>query len=288
MEHRKTKERILDIAVDVGASFLLGIGLISFIEPVNIAPGGISGISLMIKYVWDIPLGTMNFLLNLPLLGLAWRYLGKKFTLKTTKTILINTIILDGIVALYFPVYEGDRMLGTIFGGILTGLALGLNFLRGTTTGGTDIISYLLERRFPHVPLGQLLMIIDGIIIGISAFVFRDVESVLFAVVALFCQMKVINAIVYGQEKGTMVYVISAKNREIADTIMEEMERGATLLYGEGAYSKKDKQILYCVIRIQEFPTLKKLVYQVDPKAFLAACEATKIHGEGFRKLESK
>ena len=97
MEHRKTKERILDIAVDVGASFLLGIGLISFIEPVNIAPGGISGISLMIKYVWDIPLGTMNFLLNLPLLGLAWRYLGKKFTLKTTKTILINTIILDGI-----------------------------------------------------------------------------------------------------------------------------------------------------------------------------------------------
>ena len=177
-------------------------------------------------------------------------------------------------------------MLGTIYGGVLLGTALGLIFSRGGTTGGTDIISYLLERRYPHIPIGQLMMMMDGIVIGISVFVFQDLEAALFAVITLFCQTKVINGLVYGRDKGTVVSIISKKSKEIKDAILQDLERGVTILKGQGAYSGEDRDMLYCVVRIQEFPAVKKLVYEIDEKAFLIVQEATKVHGEGFKKLE--
>ena len=283
---KKTRTLAVDILFDIAASFLLGIGIYSFIEPANIAPGGVSGISLMIKYLWNIPIGIMNVVINIPLLILSFRYLGKKFTWRSMRTLLISSIILDGIVTPYLPQYMGDRMLGTIYGGVFVGLALGLIFARGGTTGGTDIVSYLLELKYPHIPIGQIMMAIDCVVIGISVLVFRDLEAALFAVVALFCQTKVINGLVYGRDKGTVVYIISRKSREIADEILHELDRGVTVLKGQGAYSKEDKNVLYCVLRIQEFPALKKLVYQIDKKAFVVVSEATRIHGEGFKKLE--
>lgn len=280
------KEVAIELVFDVIASFLLGIGIFSFIEPVNIAPGGVSGLSLIIKYLWDVPIGAMSVIINIPLLILSFRYLGKRFTLSSMRTLLISSIILDLIVTPYFPQYTGDRMLGAIYGGVFIGLALGLIFSRGGTTGGTDIVSYLMELRFPHIPIGEIMMMIDCVIIAISVLVFRDMEAALFAIVTLFCQTKVINAIVYGRDKGTVVYIISEKSGEISKAILNEMERGVTILKGQGAYSQDEKDVLYCVLRIQEFPSLKKLVYHIDKEAFLVASEATRIHGEGFQKLE--
>lgn len=276
----------VDVVFDLAASFLLGIGTYSFIEPANIAPGGVSGISLMIKYLWNLPIGVMNIVMNIPLLCLSYRYLGKQLTIHSLRTILISSVVLDGVVTPFFPQYTGDRMLGTIYGGVLLGTALGLIFSRGGTTGGTDIISYLLERRYPHIPIGQLMMMMDGIIIGISVFVFQDLEAALFAVITLFCQTKVINGLVYGRDKGTVVSIISKKSKEIKDAILKDLERGVTILKGQGAYSGEDRDMLYCVVRIQEFPAVKKLVYEIDEKAFLIVQEATKVHGEGFKKLE--
>lgn len=286
MQLKHGKDLVIDLLFDLVASFLLGIGIYSFIEPVNIAPGGVSGLSLIIKYLWDVPIGAMSVIINIPLLILSFRYLGKRFTLNSMRTLLISSIILDLVVTPYFPQYTGDRMLGAVYGGVFVGLALGLIFLRGGTTGGTDIVSYLLELRFPHIPIGEIMMMIDSVIIAISVLVFRDMEAALFAVVTLFCQTKVINAIVYGRDKGTVVYIISNKSKEIADRILHEMERGVTILKGKGAYSKEEKDVLYCVLRIQEFPSLKKLVYQIDQEAFLVVSEATRVHGEGFQKLE--
>ena len=213
MTKKRGQTLAMDVVFDLAASFLLGIGTYSFIEPANIAPGGVSGISLMIKYLWNVPIGVMNIVINIPLLCLSYRYLGRQLTIHSLRTLLISSMILDGVVTPFFPQYTGDRMLGTIYGGVLLGTALGLIFSRGGTTGGTDIISYLLERRYPHIPIGQLMMMMDGIVIGISVFVFQDLEAALFAVITLFCQTKVINGLVYGRDKGTVVSIISKKAR---------------------------------------------------------------------------
>lgn len=282
------KEMVIDILFDVVASLILGIGIYSFIEPINIAPGGVSGLALIIKYVWDVPIGVMSVVINIPLLILSFRYLGKNFTFNSMRTVIISSIILDFVVTPYFPQYTGDRMLGAVYGGVLAGLSLGMIFSRGGTTGGTDIVSYLLELRFPHISIGEILMVIDCFIIALSVLVFRDMEAALFAVITLFCQTKVINAIVYGRDKGTVVYIISQKSEEITSGILHKMERGVTVLKGQGAYSKEEKDVLYCVLRMQEFPFLKKLVYQIDKEAFLVVSEATRVHGEGFQKLEEK
>ena len=182
----------LDILGDVVGSFFLAVGIHCFSEPAQIAPGGVSGLAILINYLSELPIGLLTFLINIPLVLLSFRFLGKGFTLKTLKTIVISTVMLDFIIAPLIPVYMGDRLLSSIFGGVLMGLGLGLVFLRGSTTGGTDILSFLIQRKFPHIPIGQALMVIDVAILLLSILIFGNFEAGMFGVVALFVQTKVI------------------------------------------------------------------------------------------------
>lgn len=141
--------------------------------------------------------------INVPLLILAWKYKGRAFTVKTLKTLLFNTVLLDLVVTPYFPQYTGEPgCLGSVFGGLFMGIGLALIFMRGSTTGGTDILSYLLELKFPHIPIGTMLMLIDFVILLASVMVFGNIETGLFGMVALFCQTKVIDGVIYGMDKG--------------------------------------------------------------------------------------
>jgi len=277
-----------DIFFDIIGSFALAVGIFCFAEQADIAPGGMSGVAIMLKYLFDVPVGLMTFFLNIPLLILAWKYISRKFTVKTLKTLLFNTIILDYVVTPYFPQYAGDRMLSSIFGGIFMGVGLAFIFMRGSTTGGTDIVSHLMELRFPHVPIGTMLMIIDCAILSASVLVFGNLESGLFGVVALFCQTRVIDSVVYGLDKGRTVMIMSPRNREIAARIIDEMEHGATFLEGRGAYSGKEMEVLYVVVRVPEFHQLKQITYEEDPDAFLVVSEANQIIGEGFKGMKEE
>ena len=262
----------------------MGVGIYCFAEKVNIAPGGVSGIAIMIKYLTGLPVGMLTLIMNIPLLVVAYKFMGKRFAMRTLRTVIFCTVILDSIVTPYFPQYAGDRMLGSIFGGVCAGAGLGIVFLHGSSTAGTDIISYLLEKKFPHIQIGKALLLVDCVILAISAFVFRNIESALFGVVALFSQTVVINKIVYGSEKGRNLFIISLKNEEIAERILRERSRGATFISAEGAYSQKPIKVLMCVVRVWEYHHIKELVYEVDPKAFVIATEAEQIIGEGFSK----
>ena len=277
-----------DILFDIAGSFALAVGIFCFAEKADIAPGGMSGIAIMIKYLFDLPVGLMTLALNIPLLILAWKYISHKFTIRSLKTVLFNSIILDYIVTPYFPQYAGDRMLSSIFGGILMGVGLAFIFMRGSTTGGTDIISHLMELRFPHVPIGTMLLIIDCVIIGMSMLVFGNLESGLFGVIAMFCQSKIIDGVIYGLDKGRTVMIMSPKNARIAQRVIDEMEHGATFLKGRGAYSGREMDVLYVVVRVPEFHQLKQITYEEDPDAFLVAGEANQIIGEGFKGIKDE
>lgn len=263
-------------------SMLIAVGIYSFAEKINIAPGGVSGIAIMIKYLTGLPVGFVSLCINIPLILIAYKFMGKGFTLRTLRTVLIYTILIDNVVTPFFPQYSGDRMLGAIFGGICTGAGLGAVFQQGSSTGGTDIVGYLVEKKYPHIPIGRALLGVDLIVLATSVFVFGNVESALFGVVALYAQSSVINRLVYGSEKGRNLFIISAYSEKIAQRILTERDRGVTFINGSGAYSKKPTQILMCVVRVWEYHYIKEIVYQEDPSAFVIATEAEHIIGEGF------
>ena len=276
------KKFIKDILNDVAGSFALSVGIYCFAEKVNIAPGGVSGIAIMIKYLTGLPVGILTLIMNMPLLVIAYKFMGRKFTLCTLRTVILNTIILDAVVTPFFPQYAGDRLLGSLFGGVCAGAGLGIVFLHGSSTAGTDILGYLVERKYPHIQIGKALLLVDFVILTISVFVFRNIESALYGVVALFTQSMVINQIVYGADKGRNLFIISQKSEEIARRILRERQRGATFLNACGAYSRKPTAVLMCVVRVWEYHHIKEIVYEEDPQAFVIATEAEHIIGEGF------
>lgn len=264
---------LTDLLADIIASFILGIGIYCFMEEADIAPGGISGICIMLKYLFNLPVGIMNLSLNIPLLILAWRYIGHGFTKRTFVTLLIDSIVLDYIVTPFLPQYTGDRMLSSIFGGLFAGVGIGIILQRGSSTAGTDIISYLLEKKFPHFSIGNLLMMIDCAILIISIGVFGDIEAGLFGAIALFFQTRVIDGIIYGMNSNKMIIILSSKSEAIAHRISYDLHREITYL------SDKDRAraVLLCVIRAREFYKLKRMIYAEDAEALVIVQEAKQV-----------
>lgn len=286
LKKKKSRVFFIDLLYDIIGSLFFDIGIHSFVEPASIAPGGMSGIAIIINYLTNLPIGVMTFALNIPLLLLAYKFLGRNFALKTIKSLIISTFILDYVITPFLPQYTGDRLIGSVFGGILMGGGLAIIFMRGSTTGGTDILSYLVQLKFPHIPIGKAILIIDCIIIVASIIVFKNVETGLFGIISLFCCTKAIDNIIYGMEKGTKFTIYSKYNREIADEIMKQLERGVTLLEGKGAYTMEPQEILQCVVRKPEYSRVKSIIYELDPMAFVTVSEVDEVMGEGFKPIQ--
>ena len=285
-----SKDLILDLVFLVVGTFLFALATHCFTAPNNIAPGGITGAATMLNYLFDINIGLAAFLMNVPILFLAWKFIGTKFCLKTLVSILLFTVFTDYVTP-FIPVYTGGeqaRMLAAIFGGILNGAGLGMIFSRGFTTGGTDIISSLIRLRFPFFSTGKVLFAVDLVVVAVSAFVYKNIESAFFAFISMYVTSKGIDAIVYGGDKGKLVLIVSNHSEEIVKNILENIGRGATFLKASGAYSKDDKNVIMTAIRPSQFYKLKKLVKAIDPMAFMIVSEASEVAGEGFKKINDQ
>lgn len=288
----RAHELTIDTLYDIVGSFIYAVGTYCFVAPCNIAPGGASGIAIMINYLAYVPIGIMTFIINIPLILLALRYLGRNFTIKTIRSLIINTVMLDFVVAPLFDNFGGerflgnvygDRLLGSLFGGVLIGAGLAVIFLRDSTTGGTDIAGRLLRLKFPHIQMGRAMMLFDTVVLLASIVVFGSIESGLYGLITIFVCSRVIDGILYGADKGNMVLVVSSKSHEIADILMRDIDRGITFLRGQGAYSHSETDVIVSALRKSEFHRLKTIVYDVDPAAFIIVTEAGEIWGEGFK-----
>ena len=285
---KKYRELMLDLGADVLGSVLMGIGIYSFAEQADIAPGGLSGIAILFKYLWDLPVGVMILIMNIPLLLIAWKYLGKRFAVRTLRTVVLSSVILDVVVTPLAFVYSGDRLLSAIASGVCLGAGLGVIFARGSTTGGTDIISCLVERKNPHLQVGGILTAVDILIIVLSIAVFGNLESGLYGIVALYAQGRVMDAILYGRKRGRSVMIFSEKREEIARRIMREMDRGATFLQSRGAYSGARSEVLLCAVGQREYAKLRRIVRECDPEAFFVVLETKNVYGEGFQPINEE
>lgn len=282
MKSRLTaKTLLIDILFDIVGCFAFAISIQTFSAPNNIAPGGVSGISILINYLFDLPISVVSLLLNIPLLILAWFFLGKSFTIKTVKTVAIMTVMLELCAGL--PIYQGDMILASLYGGVLQGVGLALVFMRGSTTGGTDVASRLIQLKFPHMPVGKLMIAVDGFVLVASAVVYRNIENALYAMIVIFVGGRIIDSLLYGLDMGKVMMIISVRQQEIAGRISDELERGCTVLEGHGSYTGADRPVLLCAVRKQQYIALKKIVWSVDPQAFMFALDATEIIGMGFK-----
>ncbi len=278
----KSREFILDLLYDILGGFLQAIGLHCFIDSIDIAPGGATGLAILLNRLTHLPIGTLTLMINIPLLIASWVWLGKSRTLKTFKTVLILTFILDFIVTPYVPIYGGDKLVSCIFGAVMVGASLAVVFMRGSTTGGGDIMAKLLQHFRPHMQTSTAVMMTDLVIIAASMVVFQNIEAGLYGLINMVLGSYVIDMILYGTNKSTMITVMSAHNQEIAEALMEELERGVTFYKSRGAYSNQEGEALICVVDRKQFYKAKKMIYSIDHRAFLIVSEAKEVYGEGF------
>ena len=282
------KQEGKNMALLLVGALIYGIGTHAFVEPAHIAPGGAMGIALMVNHFADLPIGLLTLAINIPLLVLAWFSLSHRFAVSTAFATAVCSFILDFMVAPVCPVYTGDRILCSLYGGILSGVGMGLIFMAGMTTGGSDILGYVLQKKRPPLSIGRALMAVDGVILLMSIYVFGNIDAALFGLVSLFATTKVIDSVIYGGDASTMATVVTRKPREIARRIIADLDRSATLVQATGAYSGKDTSVLLCTVRKSQFQRLRKIVYEADPGAFLMATEASEVLGDGFKALSEQ
>ncbi len=278
---RRVRALAVDVLFIALGSLLYAVSTVVFSAPNNIAPGGVTGVAILIQYLWDLPIGTVTLLLNVPLLLAGWRRLGKRFLLRTGAGLLISSVFTDLLDTL-LPAYQGDRLLVCLFGGALCGLGLGLILMRGGTTGGSEIAARLLELRFPHVPIGKLVLAVDGVVIAVSGVVYKELDSVLYAVLFAFVSSLVTDWLIYGGRRGKMALILTARQEEVTARIMQELERGVTLLPAVGGYTGHTRQMILCAVRREEVHTLKRMVFSLDKQAFFITLSTDEVHGDGW------
>lgn len=279
----KMKDFLLDLGADIVGSAIFAIGVDVFTEPCNIAPGGVTGVATMIHTLTDLPIGLLSFLINVPLLLLGFVILGKKVMFNTFRTLAIYTILVDGL-DLILPKYTGDTLLAAVFGGATIGIGLGLIFLRGSTTGGTDILGRIILKKRPYIPLGKILLAIDFVVVVTAGFFYRTMEAALYALITIYVTERAIDAVLYGSTEGQVVYIISDHYKEIADRIIIEADRGLTFLDGEGGYKGAPKKVIMCAIPSRQFGVIRKFITEIDPAAFIIVSPTRHIIGEGFKQ----
>ena len=284
----RSKTLVLDGLFFVAGALIDAVAVNVFTAPNHIAPGGITGIGTMLNYLFQTPIGMVNMIINIPIIIWAIIEIGYKLVAKSIAAIIVFSVAIDTL-ALVLPAYDGNPFLAASFGGVLEGIGLALVFMRGSTTGGTDMIARLLGKHFRHLSMGKLMLAVDLIVIAASALVYQKLESALYAIIAIFVSTRIIDTILYGTDSGNgkLYFIISKKSDEIRRRILEDIDRGVTIIPIQGGYSGQDGEMLLCAVRRYEVAKINDIIHTADRDAFVIVGEAGEITGEGFRSASS-
>ena len=283
MNWNKAKEIAIDIGTDILGGLFIAIGVYNFAVSSGFPVAGISGIAVVFYYFWKIPIGIMTNILNVPIVIICYRLLGRKFFLKSIKTMLISNIMLD-VVAPMLPVYEGDLMLSCICMGVFSGIGYALIYARDTSTGGTDFVMMAVRKWKPHLSHGKLIMIFDFTVVIVGGLLMKgDINRIIYGMIATYILSVVVDKVMYGIDAGKVTLVVTEHGQEVADKIAELTDRGSTILKGVGSYTKEEKQVVMCACNNKQMHMVQKAVKEVDKEAFLVTMESSEVRGEGFK-----
>ena len=282
MKKTSVKELALDLIYAVIGSALVGAAVSVFTVPNDIAPGGVSGLATALAYITPIHVSAWNLIMNVPLLLGAWKLLGRHSLIFT----LISTALLSFFIELcerLVPGYSNNVLLASLAGGVLSGLGVGILFLRGLSTGGTDLAALMLHKAFPNVPNGTLLLLADATVVLIAVCIFRDIEVALYSTITIYVSSKVIDALAQGVDYAKVIYVITSEGDKVNAALCSQTDRGTTVIPAFGGYTQNDKQVIITVTRRNVLSQTLRIIKQADPRAFTFVTDSTEVHGEGFK-----
>lgn len=285
MKKDSFKSILAGIPLATLGALIFAVAVAFFYDPAKLAPGGISGLAVIVSHVTQVPTGTLIFLMNVPLLILAFFRFGKKFVVLTIYTTALSSLVMDLLApyaAAVAPLTE-DMTVIALCGAAMDGLGLGLVFRAGGCTGGSDIIIKFLRQKYRAIRTGGMALIINSVIVTLTFVVFRDFEITIYSALAMFIASYVLDKVLYSGDSAKLVFIISDMAQEITDRILSTMHVGITLLSGEGAYAHKEKKVILCVARKHSFPKVRDVVKELDPHAFVIVSSATEIFGKGYK-----
>lgn len=269
------------ILIVVGA-FILSVGTDFFLLPNQLSSGGFSGITTIIYYLFKFPMGTALIILNIPLFIIAFFKLGKRF--------FVKAIIGTGLFSMFLNLFEEmqplttDRLLASIYGGIIIGMGTAIILKANASTGGSELLGNIISKFKPTTKVGSLIIIVDSIVVGLNTFFFREIEVALYSAIAIYLSGQMIDIIFEGTNFTKMIFIVSDKYNKIAKQIGEEVERGSTGIYARGMYNDEDKVMLWCVASRKQISRIKQIVKEIDKDSFLVISNAREALGRGFKK----
>lgn len=272
---------LLDVIKTAIGCALFALGFDLFLMPGGMNAGGLSGLAMILVHVTGLgTVGVVSALMNVPLFILGGMKIGKKFFLGSLMGMLFSSVFIDLFAAL--PVPQVEPMIGALYGGLVCGIGLGFVFAAGVSTGGSDIIVRLLKLKWRHVPIGVISMCFDACVAVLTGIVYREVSSALYTGIAIYITGKIIDMVVYSFDYSKVALIITKEYEQVAQVISDKLERGATYLYGEGTYSRKETKVVLTAVKKQQIAELKELVVNIDPDAFIIVQEAHQVLGDGF------
>jgi len=271
------------IVATVFGSTIFALGFALFLAPNDMNAGGISGLAMVFVELTGLgSVGMLSILINLPLFLLGGLKIGRRFFAGSLLGMVLSSVLIDLFSVFSLPVVE--PLIGVLYGGVLCGFGLGVVFVCGTSTGGSDILVRLLKLKYRNVPIGQISLCFDALVVALTGLVFQDITKALYTGVTVFVTSQVIDAVVYRFDYSKVALIISREHEQIAQMIGQKLDRGATYLNGQGSYSGKEMKIVLSVVKKQQVAELKRLVMELDPDAFVVVQEAHQVLGEGFSR----
>lgn len=280
---RKILRPVLELLELVAGCAIFSLGFNLFLSPNEINAGGLSGLAMVLNRVFGfISIGLFMVLMNLPLFIVSGFKIGKKFFVGSLIGMGLSSVFIDLFAKI--PAPETEPLIGALYGGVICGLGLGLAFLSGSSTGGSDIAVRLLKRRYQNVPIGTISICFDIIVIIIAASVFGKFSVALYSGIASFVSGLVLDAVVYHFDYSKVALIITKKHEEIAVELDRQLDRGATFLRGEGSYTREEMMVVLAAVKRHQVADLKRLVMEVDPAAFVIVQDAHQVLGDGFSR----
>jgi len=280
---------IVSYAMIIIGAFILAAGFVFFITPHKIVPGGVYGIAIVLHYLIGTPVGATALMFDVPLTIIAVKILGPRFGAKTVIGFVMTAVFVDGLTYFYGtePLLTDDVLLSSIVGAVFIGVGLGLIFKAKATSGGTDIVAMIISK-YTHLPIGRLLIIVDSTIVLFGLIVFKDWKIPFYSLIVIYIVGKILDTMLEGVSYDKVLFIISDKTEEIKHKIIDNLNRGGTLINGRGMYNNDEKTIMFTVVNRREVAILQEFIHHVDPRAFVTVLNANEILGEGFKSLKDK
>lgn len=281
-----SRKGIKDVAMVLFGSFIMASGYVFFIVPYKIIPGGVYGIAIILHHTLGVPTGTAGLIMNIPLIIWGAKELGPRFGWRTILGMTVTSALID-IITMFWgsgPLIENDLLLSSLYGGILIGAGLALIFMAKGTTGGSDIVAQIMYKR-SKIPMGQLLILIDTLVVMIGVVMFKDIKLALYAIITIYATGQVIDSMTTGMSHRKGAFIVSQKYQEIADYIIKNLRRGATYFHSTGIYKNSEKEVIFTALTRRELVALQENIKKIDPDAFMTVIDIRDVRGEGFKSF---